>query len=92
MLALTVVNSIFLAKLWSHDRSLVERLGNPSVMFFATGGWITSQRYSGFLLSRSCSEQLATVPALLRLARITAALFVAMLVCLLVGLATVLLQ
>ena len=92
MVALTVVNGFFLFKLWSHDRGLVERLDNPSVMYFATGGWITSQRYSGFLFSRSCSEQLAMAPALLRLARITAVLFVAMLTCLLAGFATVLLQ
>ena len=92
LLALTAVNGVFLTKLWSHDRGLVERLGNPSVLFFATGGWITSQRFPSFLFSRSCGEQLAAAPSLLRLARLTAALFMAMLVCLLAGLATVLLQ
>src|SRR5689334_12149886 len=87
-LVLTVVNGMFLSKLRLHDRALVERLGSPSAMFFATGGWLTSHRFPSFLLSATCRETLAHSPTLFRLGRATAALFVASLICLLAGMLT----
>jgi len=83
LMLLTVVNGVFVYQLHRTKPDLLERLGNPSFLYFAMGGWLTSSRFTKFLLSGASREALASSPPLFLLSRSVAALYILMLVTLL---------
>lgn len=83
LVVITCVNAYFIARLSALYPDLYRALGRPTPFFFATGGWLTSRRFTRFLLSRDSSEALNKEPALLRTARLLASLYIALLLTLL---------
>ena len=92
LLLLTVVNGVFVYQLHKTKPDLLDRVGNPSFLFFATGGWLTSRRFTKFLLSRASREALSGSPPLLFLSRSVAGLYILMLLALLASLISLVVQ
>lgn len=92
MAILTVVNGVFVYQLQRTTPDLLSRLGNPSFAFFATGGWLTSHRFTKFLLSSASRDALSSMPRLLLLSRSVAALYLIMLTTLLLALISLVMQ
>src|SRR5688500_12661702 len=89
---LTVINGIFVYQLQKTKPDLLDRLDNPSFAFFATGGWLTSHRFTKFLLSGASREALSSAPRLLHLSRTVAGLYIIMLSTLLLALVSLLVE
>lgn len=92
LVLLTVINGVFVYQLHKTNPHLLGRLGNPSFLFFATGGWLTSRRFTSFLLSRASREALAGSPRLFFLSRSVAGLYILMLMALLASLISLIAQ
>jgi hypothetical protein len=89
LIVITCINGYFVARVSHNHPGLYESLGRPTPFFFATGGWLTSGRFTRFLLSRQPSETLASDPLLRNTARALAILYVLLLFSVLAALGAV---
>jgi hypothetical protein len=85
LILLTIVNGFLVIRLRRELPEVYTQLGSPGPFFFATGAWLTSFRFTKFLLTKESSNTLVTRRSLLWLSRIVAALYIALLLCLLGG-------
>jgi hypothetical protein len=92
LLVITCINGYFVVCLAKQYPELHERLGKPTPFFFATGGWLTSGKFTGYLLSRQPAATLSSVPRLRLTARILAALYLTILLAILGAVTSVFLQ
>ena len=83
---ITCVNGYFIGRLSTVHPEVYRDVGRPTAFFFATGGWLTSRRFTRFLLTGEASQALRNQPALLRIARAIGVLYILLLACLLIGL------
>ncbi len=91
-LAITTINGVFLYRVYKTSPALLDELGRPTPFFFVTGGWLTSRRFTKFLLSAKSRAVLNPWPDVLMLARILAVMYVSFLLILLMTFVSLLLD
>jgi hypothetical protein len=92
LVVITCVNAYFVSRLGRQHPDLFDRLGRPTLFFFATGGWLTSRAFTRFLLSKEPATLLSTDTQLRWVARLLAVLYILMLLAILGAVGSVLLN
>ena len=89
LVVITCINGYFVLRVSKQYPELYERLGKPTPFFFATGGWLTSGKFTRYLLSRQPTASLSSDPTLRLMARVLAVLYLVMLFTILGAVASV---